>query len=371
MKDNRILALISAHNPENDLIDFIRDLSLNDIDALVVNDGSDSEYEELFTKIESEGNEVLRHAKKMGSGRALKTAINHMLNQDNLPPYTGIVVTTADAITGIESVLRLEKEIITHPNNILLARQNVNYDNVRLQDKLFNRFTSFTTSWIYGKRIVDNFTKLRAYPMNIIDQILETQGEGVDLEARFLAKAMGEGIQVREVRIDNNYHTEKTGTEHILEKMKVLKELANPFIKYLSASLVTALAELTLFKIFTTLFAFFNLEKGLGFIFTSVLLAKLATTLLNIVLNRNYKYKGSGRKKVTFYKHSIINFIKAALSSYLIIEVMNRFGYDEISSKILVDIVLFLLFYKIVYHWVFSKPNKENKGKKLWLRKKK
>lgn len=358
VRDNRILVLISATNPSNELIDYIRDLSLNDIDAIVVNDGSESSYEELFNKIADEGHVVLKHAKKMGSGRSLKTAINYMLNLENLPPYIGIAVTTSDAINGVDSVVRLEKELATNSELILLARQNVNYDNVSKPGKVFNRFTSFMTGWIYSKRIVDNFTKLRAYPIGLIEGILETRGEDEELEARFLANAMNEGVVVKEVRIDNNYHSENNNAKQILAKFRVLKELVRPFAKYTSASLMTALVELTLFKMFITLFTFFGLETGMSLIFISVLLAKAASSMVNIVLNRNYKYKGSGRKKDTLYKHLFVNFVKVTLSSYLIYNIMNRFGYDVVNAKIIVDIILFIVFYKIVYHWVFSKKIK-------------
>ncbi|MBF0848648.1 dolichol-phosphate mannosyltransferase, partial [Streptococcus danieliae] len=72
MKQNRIMLIISANNPNKSLIDYTRDLSLNDIDLIVVDDGSDAKYSELFDKIVSEGHLVLRHAKKMGHGRSLK-----------------------------------------------------------------------------------------------------------------------------------------------------------------------------------------------------------------------------------------------------------------------------------------------------------
>lgn len=359
MQDNRILVLISATNPSNELIDYIRELSLNDIDAIVVNDGSEFSYEELFNKIADEGHVVLKQAKKMGSGRSLKTAINYMLNLENLPPYTGVVVTTADKINTIDSVLRLEKEMAIHPELILLVRQNVNYDNVSTQGKIFNRFTSFITRWIYGKRILDNFTKLRAYPIGLIEQILETKGEDEDLEARFLAEAMNEGVAVREIRIDNNYHAEDNNAKQILGKFRVVRELVRPFAKYTFVSLLTSLVELSLFRIFITLFKFFGLETGWGLIFTSVLLAKGVSSLVNIILNRNYKYIGSGRKKSTFYKHLFVNFVKVTLSSYLIYNLMNRFNSDEVSTKIFVDIVLFFVFYKVIYYWVFSKNNKK------------
>ncbi|MBF0710517.1 MULTISPECIES: glycosyltransferase [unclassified Gemella] len=362
MKQNRIMLIISANNPNKSLIDYTRDLSLNDIDLIVVDDGSDAKYSELFDKIVSEGHLVLRHAKKMGHGRSLKTAINHMMNKENLPPYIGIVVTSADAVNDIETVLKLEKEMTTLPNFIILARQNVNYDNIRTFDKVFNRFTSFMTRWIYGKKIIDNFTNLRAYPISLIGQILATRGEDLDLEARFLAKAMDEGIAVKEIRLDNNYHVENKGKEYLLEKFKVFKQIISPFAKYSSISIITALTELLLFKILTTLFLFFNMEKDLIFIFVSIFFAKSMASILNIVLNKNYKYKNSGRKKITFYRHLLINFIKLGLSSYLIYILMNKLAYDEVRSKILVDILLFLLFYKIVYSWVFSSKNKKISG---------
>ena len=84
----KILVLIPALNPPKQLIDYVKSLLENGLnDILLVDDGSKEEFKEIFETIEKFPNtniKVLRHAKNLGKGRALKNAFNYFLTLPNL-----------------------------------------------------------------------------------------------------------------------------------------------------------------------------------------------------------------------------------------------------------------------------------------------
>lgn len=361
-QNNRFLVLITAKNPNKDLIDYIRELNINGLDTITVNDGSDKEYKTIFEKIEEEGNIVLDHARSMGKGRSIKTAVNYMLNIGNLPPYKAIITTDSSGMYTVDSIIRLSKELEKNENATILVRQNVNYNNVDYKNRILGKIASFITRFVYGKKIVDNMTGLRAYPIELLGEMLTNKGEYSEYETSLLVYIFNSDRYVRELRLDNNYHYEvKNQKEYFLDSIRVIKQLFSSFANFSTTSFISAIVDLSIFKTLLTVLIFFGLEKGFMLIFSIILLSKSVASFINLLLNKNYKFKNSGRLKKTFYKNSIMSLVKTTISSYLIYQIVKIYGYNDSSVKIIVDIALFLITYKIYYSWVYSIKNKKVK----------
>ena len=75
--------LIPALNPDKKLLAYIEELiSAGFKNIIVVDDGSEKEYQVIFKTLQQyEEVVLLRHARNFGKGRALKTGFNYFLNQ--------------------------------------------------------------------------------------------------------------------------------------------------------------------------------------------------------------------------------------------------------------------------------------------------
>ena len=77
-----IAVIIPSYEPDERLVVLIQDLQKLCQNIVVVNDGSNSRFDGIFRELENRGVTVLRHAVNQGKGRALKTAFNYCLLQD-------------------------------------------------------------------------------------------------------------------------------------------------------------------------------------------------------------------------------------------------------------------------------------------------
>ena len=91
-----ITAIIPAYNPDKKFHIVIDDLVKSGFEhIIVVNDGTDSRYLDLFNKVEKNKNCILlKHEINRGKGRALKTAFKYFL--ENFSNDIGVVTLDAD-----------------------------------------------------------------------------------------------------------------------------------------------------------------------------------------------------------------------------------------------------------------------------------
>ncbi len=78
-----IAAIIPAFNPQSSLITYVHQLLTTTISQIIiVNDGSDDKYANIFEELKSiNGCRVLEHDKNIGKGGALKTAFSYIWSQ--------------------------------------------------------------------------------------------------------------------------------------------------------------------------------------------------------------------------------------------------------------------------------------------------
>lgn len=96
MKLNNMVVLIPAYNPDEKLLQYVKELQESKItNILVVDDGSRKECQWIFEQLKTEyGINVLHHQKNKGKGRALKTGFEWCLKQ--LPQCHGVVTADSD-----------------------------------------------------------------------------------------------------------------------------------------------------------------------------------------------------------------------------------------------------------------------------------
>ena len=75
--DKRIIILIPAYEPDNKLISLVNELSNENINILIVDDGSGLSYKNIFDKCK-EYADVISYKTNKGKGYALKTGLKYI-----------------------------------------------------------------------------------------------------------------------------------------------------------------------------------------------------------------------------------------------------------------------------------------------------
>lgn len=91
--EKTLVALIPAYKPEPSMITMLQELKECGLKIVVVNDGSGTEYEDIFKRAEEYAH-IIYHDKNMGKGHALKTGMSYIKEVFNEGNF---VVVTMDA----------------------------------------------------------------------------------------------------------------------------------------------------------------------------------------------------------------------------------------------------------------------------------
>ena len=232
----KILVLIPALNPPKQLINYVKSLLENGLnDILLVDDGSKEEFKEIFETIEKFPNtniKVLRHAKNLGKGRALKNAFNYFLTLPNLSEYSGVVTADSDGQHRVEDVIKLAKEVEENPDKLILGCRDFDLEQVPPKSKFGNKITNGAFKLFYGKNISDTQTGLRGFPTAIIKDFLDIAGERFEYETKMLIYCFQKEIPIKEVVIETIYFNDNSETHFnpIVDSIKIYRVTLSPFL---------------------------------------------------------------------------------------------------------------------------------------------
>ena len=78
----KLIILIPAYEPTTKLLDLLKKLKKENLTTIIVNDGSNNTYDEIFNEAKKYAY-ILKHDANKGKGRALKTGIEYIQKNFN------------------------------------------------------------------------------------------------------------------------------------------------------------------------------------------------------------------------------------------------------------------------------------------------
>jgi glycosyltransferase involved in cell wall biosynthesis len=196
--------LIPARAPEKRLLDLVQELVAAGFGAVIVlDDGSPSSRAEIFdAAARIVGVHRLRHAVNLGKGRALKTGINYFLNE--LPEFTALVTADGDGQHTPADIVRVAQALpAAHGRAVLGSRLFA--EDVPLRSKFGNLLTRQVFRLATGTKLGDTQTGLRAFPRDLLAELLLLDGERYEYEMTVLAHICRSGRRPLEVPIETVY----------------------------------------------------------------------------------------------------------------------------------------------------------------------
>ena len=334
--------LIPAYEPNQKLLTLVDNLKKSgQTDIVIVNDGSGPEYDAIFQSASQRGCTILRHAENLGKGRALKTGFQYIIDQHE---QEGVVTADCDGQHAPEDILNIAVAVQKNPGTIILGSRRFS-GKVPLRSRFGNTVTRTVFRLVTGVPVTDTQTGLRGFPFDTVPFALQVDGDRFEYEMNLLLEAPKEGVPIREIDIATIYET-RGHTSHfrtIRDSVRVYL----PILKFAASSGISAIIDFGLLLL---------LHHVTGFLFLSVVLARIASATFNYLFNRNFVFAAGNRPGQTqsIGRYTALASLILGLN-YLMLHLLSEvIGLPLIWAKLLTESVLYCFSYWAQQKFVFS-----------------
>lgn len=349
---NKILFLIPSLDPDYKMPEYIKGLiKAGAKNILLVDDGSKIENRSYFDKLESKKQvTVVRHAVNQGKGRALKTGFNYVLN--NCKDCLGVVTADADGQHSVKDTIACAKRLI-ETNKIVFGTRNFNENIVPFKSRNGNKITTSVFKLLYGKKVNDTQTGLRAIPFEYLATCMSLPGERFEYEIAMLIQIVKDGMEIIEEPIETIYFESNRATHFntFKDSYRIYKIMLGNFFKFAISSILSFLVDWSLFTLLiNTVFSSSSFTRN---IFYATFIARVFSSLFNYFVNKNNVFNNND--KLSIIRYYILACLQL-LSSWLLVSIFFKiFSINSSIIKIFVDFILFIISYRIQKDWVFKK----------------
>ena len=291
---------------------------------------------------------LLRHARNLGKGRALKTAFNHYLN--NFGDMKGLVTIDADGQHHIEDIVSCSLKLLANPDALVLGSRDFKGEHVPRSNKMGNRITSFVMTFLCGIRVSDTQTGLRAMSNSTAGICLDITGERFEYETNMLIESKRRGVRILETPIRTVY-IESNITSHfnpLTDSIRIYVLI----LKYLSASIGSVVIDLTVFTVVMRIAGDQPLELRIP---VSTAAARIASSLFNYFVNRRLVFRSESSVRKTILKYYLLACIQLLLSMGGVYLLARSLPVNATLLKAFVDVILFFISFQVQREWVFRK----------------
>lgn len=349
-----VAAVIPVFNPEKGLKSLADSLLELYSTVVVVDDGSRENVNDF--SLLPEGVVILRHEVNRGKGRAIKTAIAWL--KENRPGVEVVVFADGDGQHRPVDVARVATKSLQTGSAVLGVRDFLKAG-IPFRSRFGNIVTAFLVRMMYHIPIYDTQTGLRAIPRRLFDMMLDTEGERFEYEMRLFGMLAAADEKLEQIPIKTIY-IESNRTSHfrpIRDTVRIYRGLfGGRFIKFVGASAAGFLVENALFALAIMMLEMYSMSRGRGILF-ALLFARVISASLNYHLNRRHVFHSKAEKRVSVWRYALLVVLVMSLSyagTASLSLVLDAHGLAITTLKILVDVILFLLSYRLQKIWVFS-----------------
>ena len=376
---DNIAIVIPSLDPDeklNSTVDGMVDAGFKHI--ILVDDGSSEEHKEPFRAALAEHPEcrLVVHEVNKGKGRALRDAFAYIA--ENLPDVRGVITVDGDGQHTPEDTVRLAKEMEIRPGHVILGCRDFSQSYVPTHNKLGNRISAFIYRAVYGIKLTDTQTGLRAIPAEYIKAFAEeVQGDRYEYETNMLIYIKDHGIPYGEIPIRTVYIDDNSSSH--FNVFKDSYRIYKPIILFVLGSCIATVVDLAVFTVLDlltlrqvqhgslpgVLYWFYGLlTKNAGMsdatarLFLPTVIARIVSSLVDYNFSRTKVFGSKDPARKTIWKYYVICVVRMLLSWLILSFFANVLGTEGILDtvlKVLVDLILFFVSYNWQRKWVFRK----------------
>ena len=209
----RCVVLLPSLNPNEKfdrVIDGLRAAGFERI--MIVDDGSDEAHQQHFKRAEAFPEcAVLHHQGNKGKGRALKDGFIEIMKR--FPDAEGVITIDGDGQHLTKDILACGNRMLEEKDKVVLGCRDFDLPGVPARSVAGNKTTSRMFR-LYGIKLSDTQTGLRAVPKRYLSRFTAIEGERFEYETNMLLKMKRRGIAFVEQPIETVYEDENAGSHY-------------------------------------------------------------------------------------------------------------------------------------------------------------
>ena len=179
---------------------------------VIVDDGSDAAHQGHFERAAAFPEcTVIHHPVNLGKGRALKDGFRVCL--ECFPDAEGAITIDGDGQHLTKDILACGNRMLDERSRVVLGCRNFDLPGVPPRSVAGNKTTSRLFR-LYGRRLSDTQTGLRAIPQQDLEQVAKIEGERFEYETNMLLQMKRRGIPFSEQEIETVYEDENAGSHY-------------------------------------------------------------------------------------------------------------------------------------------------------------
>ena len=347
-----LIVIIPAYEPPREFIDYAKQVTEFVKELVVINDGSGSEYDNVFQEIAAiENVSYITYGENHGKGYALKEAFRYCAEHHD--PADICVTADCDGQHSIKDIIRVAKASEEHPGALILGSRNFDLPNVPKRSKAGNRSIRRIFRLLHGIDLYDTQTGLRGFPVRTAEDFLNVHGNRFEYEMNMLIHAQKRNIPIWELPIETIYPEDPA--DHVShykafqDSVRILGTVIRNLNWYLLSSALSAVLDVLVFFLMSTF-----VLRGISAINTLIatVTARVTSSLLNFALNRKYVFEGKSRRAI--YRYYILWGCQLGASYGLIFLFGNILRLPMTPMKLAGDVLLAIFSYQIQRRWVFK-----------------
>ncbi|MBE5772421.1 MAG: glycosyltransferase [Clostridiales bacterium] len=343
----KIALIVPAYKPTEDMLPMLERFSKDErYVPVVVNDGSGSDFDGIFSKV-PEGVHLIVHPENRGKGAALKTAMQYIL--DELPECALAVTADADGQHFDEDIRKVAAISEADTGALVLGSRAFDGD-VPLRSRFGNSVTRQVFSIASGVKLQDTQTGLRAFGRELIPEMLDIPGERYEYEINMLLYMAQKGVPIRETTIHTVYINDNEASHFnpIRDSLKIYMCI----FKFIASSLIGFIVDYLLVILLTAL------TKGMGpvrSLYFSTIVARIVSASVNFTINKKVVFKSGGGWKSELAKYAVLAvfiwFVNVQLLKILTIHLR----MPIVIAKLLVEVALFAVSFVVQGKFVYRR----------------
>jgi len=352
---NNIL-LIPALNPDERFIEYVKQLrSAGFCRIVAVDDGSREDLKYIFDALRDEYScDVIVHPINLGKGKALKDGFEFIEKKyGGYDDYKGVITADSDGQHTVADVINLNCKLDeADAPALFLGSRNFDLDIVPMKSKKGNKITSRVFKLLYGKRIGDTQTGLRAISREYVLEYAALDGDRFEYEMNMLIYATRAKHNIIEIPIETVYiaNNSESHFRPFADSFKIYKLILGSFLLFMASSILSMLVDQGL----ANLMFYLVLHHA----FAAKAIARLGSAVFNFTLNRKVVFKAKGKGGAYAARYALLCVCQLIVSSLAVWGLTSLFPdapWLFTVFSLAVDTVLFAASYKIQQAWVFGK----------------
>ncbi len=213
-----------SYNEEKNVVSIIRSLLKNNVDVVVIDDGSVDRTSELAKK---NGAIIIRHEKKEGKGASLKDGLAWAVDKN----YGYIITIDADGQHNAEEVpLFLKEADADEKTGIVIGNRLLSPEKMPAVRFYTNKVMSFLISALCKQNIPDTQCGYKLIKREVL-KVVSIKSRKFEVESELLIKTAKAGFKIKSIPIKSIYAGEKSKIDPFIDTVRFIRFLIKTTIK--------------------------------------------------------------------------------------------------------------------------------------------